>query len=361
MSVAMWYSSLGSIMTDVQLGAIGALFVAASGVSLVLTDADSGTAGVALSFAMTFRRRMTGLLQRINTVESSLQSVERIDEYGSLEQEPTSNLQLPDSWPAEGEIEFAELTAGYRSGLPDVLKNLSFLVKSGEHVGVVGRTGAGKSSLTLALTRLIGVRDGRILVDGVDISTVKLDVLRRQIMVIPQDPYLFRGTLRSVLDPDDTHNDEELRAALEKLQLLPHSGKGTSVFSDLSFMIEDGGRNISQGQRQIVYLAKALLTGKRIIVMDEATSAVDMETDASMQAAIRKSLTETTVVVIAHRLATIADFDKVLVMDEGEAVEFGPPIELYRQEGTFWKLVHHSSEKDELVKKMTPTARTGAQ
>lgn len=349
-SVTAWHAALSSIMADVQLGAIGALFVAAAAASLVLSRADAGTAGVALSFAMTFRRQMTRLLQRVSVVESFLQNAERIAEFGELEQEPTSELDMPDSWPAEGEIQFDQLTAAYHSGAPAVLKSVSFSVKAGERVGVVGRTGAGKSSLTLALTRLIGVRKGRILIDGIDIATLKLPILRRQILVIPQDPYLFGGTLRSVLDPDNDYDDAALLASLERLQIDSHAGH---KFADLSFVIEDGGRNISQGQRQIVYLAKALLTGKRIVVMDEATSAVDMETDAAMQRAIREGLAKATVMVVAHRLATVADFDNVLVLEEGRVAEFGRPMDLYRQKGMFWKLVQHSSEKEDLVKKMS--------
>ncbi|KAJ3487460.1 hypothetical protein NLG97_g6406 [Lecanicillium saksenae] len=344
-------------MADVQLGVLGACFVTASSISLVLTRADAGTAGVALSFAMTFRRTMTRLLQRINVIEAGLQNVKRIDDYSRIQQEPTSEVDVPDSWPAQGRIQFKGLTAGYHSELPAVLHNLTFTVEPGELVGVVGRTGAGKSSLTLALTRLIGVREGSILIDGFDISTIKLPLLRHRILVIPQDPHLFRGTLRSVLDPDGTYQDQELLGALSRVQLRTDNIHDASQLSDLSFVIEDGGRNISQGQRQILYLAKALLTRKRIIVMDEATSAVDMETDLNMQSAIRNELSAATVLVVAHRLATIADFSKILVLDHGKGVEFGTPKDLYNQKGMFWKLVQHSSDKESLVDTIMGTSK----
>ncbi|KAJ6789054.1 hypothetical protein PWT90_08315 [Aphanocladium album] len=343
--VAMWHSAICDTMTDVHLGAVGALFVTVTSLSLVYTRADAGTAGVALSFAMKFGKTMTRLLQRVNVVEAGLQSVKRIDEYGHLQQEVTSQIEVPESWPSRGRIRFKGFTAGYYSESPAVLGNLTFTVEPGERVGVVGRTGAGKSTLTLALMMLIEVRDGSILIDDIDISTVKLSTLRRKIFVIPQDPYLFRGTLRAVLDPDGTCRDDELLGALSRVQWDAHTAHVGPQLADLSFLVEDGGRNLSQGQRQILYLAKALLTRKRIIVMDEATSAVDVETDLMMQTALRQGLSDTTVLVVAHRLATIADFDKVLVMDRGKVIEIGAPMDLYSKKGIFWKLVQHSSDK----------------
>lgn len=265
-------------MMDFQLGALGALFITSIGLSIVLTETDSGTAGIALSFAMQFSSTMVGFLQRIATVESGLSSVERIGEYSRLDQEPTS---------------------------------------------------------------------------GIDISEVKLDMLRRQLLIIPQDPYLFAGSLRSLLDPECTHHDDILIMALKGVQLTTNTvRKEEALLTDLSFMIEDGGSNISQGQRQILYLAKALLSRNKIVIMDEATSAVDMETDIVIQAAIRDGLPDTTVMVVAHRLATIVDFDKVLVLEDGRVVEFDAPRELYKQEGAFWKLVNHSSDKEELVERI---------
>ncbi|KAL3961878.1 hypothetical protein ACCO45_003401 [Purpureocillium lilacinum] len=280
---SIWHMTLCSVMMDLQLGMLGALFVTSSCLGICLTGADAGTAGVALSFAMQFNATMAGFLKRIATVESGLNSVGRIAEYSRVPQEP-----------------------------------------------------------------------GSIAIDDIDISTVKLNVLRRRILIIPQDPHLFAGSLRSTLDPHGTHDDGTLITLLKRLRLHATTGEdGTDMpFTNLSFTIEDGGRNISQGQRQLLCLASALLSRKRIVIMDEATSALDMETDVAIQAAIREGLPDATVVVVAHRLATVAGFDKVLVLEDGRAVESGEPRELYLRRQHFWRLVRCSSDQEELAERI---------
>ncbi|KAK3182092.1 hypothetical protein K4F52_006657 [Lecanicillium sp. MT-2017a] len=338
--------------------AIGPLFALASQLVTVLwsrSGARAGAAGVALSFAVQLSEIVPGCLQRISSLESGVRTAEKVAEYASIEQEPADGLDVEDSWPAKGELQVSKYVAGYGPGLSDTLRDITFTIKPGERVGVVGRTGAGKSTLALSFARLTEKRDGSIRIDSVDISRVKLEVLRRRILVISQDPYLFGGTIRAIVDPDCVYPDEELVAALEQYGFFlttQNTGKqgALGASSGLSFIVSDGGANLSQGQRQILYLVKAMLSRKKVVIMDEATSAVDMEADSTIQAMIREGLQNATVMVIAHRLATVAHLDKVLVLQDGKVAEFGSPTELYQQEGKFWALVNHSVDKEDLIK-----------
>jgi ABC-type multidrug transport system fused ATPase/permease subunit len=265
---------------------------------------------------------------------------------------------------------------------------LTFNVARNQRVGVVGRTGAGKSSLTLALFRFLEARSGSIHIDGVDISKIKLYDLRSRLAIIPQDPVLFSGTVRSNLDPFDQQTDEELREALARVHLIPLASLTTSgaasgnatprppnlqqpsqsatdhpaapaqdaptdtnrnIFRSLSSRISEGGLNLSQGQRQLLCLARAIVSRPKIMVLDEATSAVDMETDALIQRSIREEFTDSTLIVIAHRLSTIADFDRILVLGEGKVLEYDSPAALMRREaGVFREMVETSGERGEL-------------
>lgn len=352
-TAASWYRHLYTILTDFQLAVLGAAYVSLSCYTLVLYGANAGTVGVALSFAIHLSEMITDCLGRVSKLETSIRNAERVDEYGSLEQERTDGYDVPDSWPEEGEVEVFKYTAGYGKGLPDTLREVTFAIKAGERVGVVGRTGAGKSTLALSFAQLVEKRDGIMTIDSMDISRIKLEDLRKRILIIPQDPHLFGGTLRAILDPDDVYSDEELIEALEKFRFFATTANGAkkgAAASDLSFAVSKGGANLSQGQRQILCLVTAMLSHKKLVIMDEATSAVDMETDAAIQTVIRDGLQGATVLVIAHRLATVAHLDKVLVMHDGRVVEFGTPAELYKQEGQFYALVNHSVDKETLVK-----------
>jgi len=280
----------------------------------------------------------------------------------------------PAAWPTEGRIEVEDLVVGYAPDLPPVLKGLTFSVERNERVGVIGRTGAGKSSLTLALFRFLEARSGSIHIDGLDISKIKLHDLRSRLAIIPQDPVLFSGSIRSNLDPFDHHTDAALRDCLERVHLststAEQSGtatptdatsptatvvpKNTNIFQNLDSHISEGGLNLSQGQRQLLCLARAIVSRPRVMVLDEATSAVDMHTDALIQRSIRKEFTDATLVVIAHRLSTIADFDRILVLSDGRVAEFGSPRELWSkgggdgEMGMFRAMCEQSGEKDKL-------------
>ena len=267
---------------------------------------------------------------------------------------------VPAAWPTEGRLEVEGLVVRYAPDLPPVLKGLSFTIAKNQRIGVVGRTGAGKSSLTLALFRFLEASAGSIHIDGLDISKIGLHDLRSRLAIIPQDPVLFSGTLRSNLDAFDKHSDIELYDALERVHLIRSSATKSgatspatldtniNIFKSLSSHISEGGLNLSQGQRQLLCLARAIVSRPKIMVLDEATSAVDMATDFLIQRSIRNEFQDSTLLVIAHRLSTIADFDRILVMSDGKAVEFGVPRELLEERGLFWEMVQQSGEKDKL-------------
>lgn len=259
------------------------------------------------------------------------------------------------TWPSSGSIKVEDAVMSYRAGLPPVLKGMyvistssadisSFEVKPGERVGVVGRTGAGKTSITVALYRLVELTSGKISIDGIDISTLGLKTLRASIGIIPQDPVLFSGTLRSNLDPFDQRADATLHDALKRACL---GGRFT-----LDMPIDEGGSNLSIGERSLVSLARAFVEASTIMVLDEATAAVDLETDAKIQQVIRDecSRSNKTLLCIAHRLRTIIGWDKILVMDAGQVAEFASPLELWDRGGIFQGMCERSSiTREEIV------------
>ncbi|KAI7535175.1 ABC multidrug transporter-like protein [Hortaea werneckii] len=227
----------------------------------------------------------------------------------------------------------------YRPGLPLVLKGLTMHVQGGERIGVVGRTGAGKSTIMSTIFRLTELSGGSINIDGINIADIGLHDLRSRLAIIPQDPTLFRGTIRSNLDPFNEHTDLELWHALRQADLV---GAEQSIEDEagrihLDTAVEDEGLNFSLGQRQLLALARALVRNSQIIVCDEATSSVDFETDQKIQKTIVRSFKGRTLLVIAHRLKTIIGYDRILVMDQGNVAELDKPIKLYDQPGSIFR------------------------
>ncbi|KAJ2461898.1 hypothetical protein GGI03_004826 [Coemansia sp. RSA 2337] len=238
------------------------------------------------------------------------------------------------SWPEQGMVEFKNYSTRYREGLDFVLKDVSFSVRSHEKVGIVGRTGAGKSSLTLALFRIIEAAEGQILLDGEDIAQYGLFDVRSKLSIIPQDPVLFAGTVRENLDPFNTYSDQDIWCALEHACLADFI---RTKDERLEFVVTQGGENFSVGQRQLICLARALLKRAKVLVLDEATAAIDPESDAIIQNSIRKEFKECTVLTIAHRLNTIIDSDRILVLDQGQVAEFDKPDALLAKEGGLFR------------------------
>jgi ABC-type multidrug transport system fused ATPase/permease subunit len=242
--------------------------------------------------------------------------------------------KISDNWPKHGEIDFIHYTLAYQEDLPPVLKDITFKVKAQEKVGILGRTGAGKSSLASALFRLVdnSACSGSILVDGIDIAGVGLDELRQRLSIIPQDPVLFKGTIRLNLDPFERHTDAEINEAISSVHL---SKKIKSLTNGIDSLVAEYGANFSVGQRQLLCLARSLLKRSRIIVMDEATAAVDGDTDQLIQTAMCSLFHDCTVLTIAHRLNTIIDCDRVLVLANGQVAEFDTPANLLRNAENF--------------------------
>ncbi|KAI9369385.1 P-loop containing nucleoside triphosphate hydrolase protein [Aspergillus egyptiacus] len=400
-----WYMWLFNRWLGFWMALIGALFSTMTAALVVyMPGVSAALAGFAISFALQYNYAVAMGLRFYANVEIDMNATERILEYSNIETEPQGGYPPPASWPTRGRIEVEDLEVAYAPDLPPVLKGLTFTVENNQRVGVVGRTGAGKSSLTLALFRFLEARRGRILIDGLDISCLSLQSLRSRLAIIPQDPVLFSGTVRSNLDPFNEHTDLELYNALERVHLLSFSDTSTLASSadptspstnlkpdhdplsqsatlpcsssssssttphkpppltptpnqnptgnpiTLTTPISTGGTNLSQGQRQLLCLARAIITRPRIMILDEATSAVDMETDALIQQSIRSEFgrrgSDSSLLVVAHRLSTIADFDRILVLDDGRAVEFGRPADLLEIEGGVFKnLVERSGER----------------
>ncbi|KAH6876396.1 hypothetical protein B0T10DRAFT_414530 [Thelonectria olida] len=354
-----FYIALANRWMSFRMALIASLFSVAVGVVIIVNPIDAALAGLALSFILDFSESLRWTIRCYGDMELEMNSMERVIEYMSLETEPLSGDRPPSAWPSSGAIEFRNVVVSYAPDLPPVLKGLSLKIKHNERIGVVGRTGAGKSSLTLALFRFLETRSGSILIDGLDISKINLNALRSQLSIIPQDPVLFSGTVRSNLDPFGNYTDDELFETLARVQLItsrPNSdaNQSTSVFAssnanifrDLSSPISEFGGNLSQGQRQLLCISRSLLTNSKIILLDEATSAVDVVTDTLIQRSIRDGFTDRTLIVIAHRLSTIADFDRILVLENGCMVEFGTPRELWERKGTFRSMCESTGESE---------------
>ncbi|KAL2155016.1 hypothetical protein VTH82DRAFT_3692 [Thermothelomyces myriococcoides] len=366
-SISSWYLWVFNRWMGWRMSLVGSFFASFVAIFILLTPGiDSALAGFALAFSLDFTSSVMWTIRMYANVELNMNAAERIVEYTEIPTEPLGGQKPPAAWPTEGRIEVNDLVVAYASDLPPVLKGLSFSVNRNERIGVVGRTGAGKSSLTLALFRFLEARSGSIHIDGLDISKIRLHDLRSRLAIIPQDPVLFSGTIRSNLDPFDHHTDEELRDCLERVHLVTSGAsasssgtatpvgsaapKNANIFADLSSPVSEGGLNLSQGQRQLLCLARAIVSRPRVMVLDEATSAVDMHTDALIQRSIREEFTDSTLIVIAHRLSTIADFDRVLVLSDGRVAEYGTPRELWEkgESGMFRGMCEESGERDKL-------------
>lgn len=284
--------------------------------------------------------------------ETQMISTERVLEYAEIESE--SQLQLPDvdskhqNWPQKGDVVFDKVNMSYSDNTPLVLKDVSFAINAKEKIGIVGRTGAGKSSLITVLFRLneinqdkSGKKLGAILIDGLDVSILGLHHLRSRISIIPQDPILFSGTIRSNLDPFDVYSDQDIWNVLELSNL---KASVIAMEGQLQAPVTEGGSNLSAGQKQLLCLARALLKRNKILVCDEATANVDKATDEIIQYTIKNKFEDCTVLTIAHRLNTIIDMDRVLVLDAGQVVEYGPPYELLTQKdsGHFAQMVQQT-------------------
>ncbi|KAL2734392.1 ATP-binding cassette sub-family C member 5-like isoform X1 [Vespula squamosa] len=286
-------------------------------------------AGLAMAYATQISGVFQYTVRLMSETEVRFISMERINYYlKNLEKEDTPKellIKLDENWPSSGKIQFKNVQMKYRKELPLVLINISFTVKTGEKLGIVGRTGSGKSSLTVALFRLVEIFGGVIKIDGVDISKIELHLLRSKLSIIPQDPVLFSGTIRSNLDPFKKYSDIEIWSALEKSQL---KEKVKLMNGQLEAFVESGGNNFSVGEKQLLCLTRALLRNSKILILDEATAAVDPETETAIQNTIQNEFVECTVLTIAHRLQTIMKYDKILVMKNGSILEFDTPTNL---------------------------------
>lgn len=352
-----------------RIDMIGACVVFAAGVFILLNikKLDSGLAGISLTYAISFTEGALWLVRLYSNVEMTMNSVERLKEYMVIEQEPSNDgaFNPPVEWPDQGKIEVNDLSLRYAANLPRVIKNVSFTVDPKCKVGIVGRTGAGKSTIITALFRFLDPETGHIKIDNVDITSIGLKRLRQSITIIPQDPTLFSGTVKSNLDPYDEYTDEQIFKALKRVNLVtadeldhvPDSTDNASVnsenvnkFLDLRNEITEGGANLSQGQRQLVCLARSLLRSPKIILLDEATASIDYSSDAKIQQTIREEFGDSTILTIAHRLRSIIDYDKILVMDAGEVREYDHPYSLLLNKSSiFYSMCEDSGELDILV------------
>ncbi|KAH9989454.1 ABC transporter [Russula vinacea] len=327
--------------------------------------------GVTLSYILSIQQAFGWMVRQLAEVENNMNAVERIVYYArDLDEEPPH--EIPEKkpaapWPSKGRLEIKDAVLKYRPELPLVLKGLSMTVHGGEKIGIVGRTGAGKSSIMVALFRIVELVSGSISIDGVDISKIGLNDVRNAISIIPQDATLFSGTLRSNLDPFELHDDARLWDTLRRSYLVEDTKvissakdeearvdsdedqRGTGATTPnaprftLDSPIEDEGSNLSIGQRSLVSLARALVKDSKILILDEATASVDYETDRKIQDTITTEFHDRTILCIAHRLRTIISYDRICVMDNGNIAEFDAPDVLHGQNGIFRAMCEHSS------------------
>ncbi|KAL7417822.1 ABC protein [Mrakia frigida] len=344
----------------IRLDSLGAVmsFVVAIMCVVGVNGISAAQVGLVLSFTVSLTQQFGMITRQTAEVENNMNAVERVVHYSSdrLAQEAPYEIEKSKpaaSWPSKGALVFEDVVMAYREDLQPVLHGISMDIKVGEKIGIVGRTGAGKSSIMSALFRLVEISSGTIFVDGIDISTLGLVDLRSKISIIPQDPQLFSGTIRTNLDPFSEKTDHELWSALKRAYLvpelssLPEREKGDDMHAGgrfgLDTVVDDDGCNLSVGERGLVSLARALVKDSKVIVLDEATASVDLETDSKIQTTITREFKDKTLLCIAHRLRTILSYDRILVLDAGRIAEFDTPLNLFSQEaGVFRSMCEKS-------------------
>ncbi|KAH9854525.1 multidrug resistance-associated ABC transporter [Lenzites betulinus] len=375
-----WMTNRWLLLTFDALGAVGVLSTSLFALSGYV---DAGLAGVCITSAMSFTNSVYWACRSWTALELDLNSVERVVEYLDLPQEPPAVIEAnrpPAYWPSststnkDSMLVVDDLVIKYAPELPAVIHGISFALKARERVGLLGRTGSGKSTLAMSLLRFVDPSSGRIIIDGIDVGTIGLHDLRSRITFIPQDATLFSGTLRDNLDPFAEHTDAECLDVLFRVQMITdsqHASQRTSreasraasvheaegvepaptiaSFSTtptetesktvitLDTQVSPGGTNFSQGQRQLIAMARALLRRSAIIILDEATSSIDFATDAKIQATIREEFGNSLLLTVAHRLRTVIDYDRLLVLDKGELAEFDTPLNLIQKEGGIFR------------------------
>lgn len=344
-TVNRWLSSRFNVLSSILVGV--------TAVAMLLTGQSASIAGFSLAFASRIMHDLLFVVRRFVQLEQSMVALERIKEYSEVEQEAPEFVEPrpPASWPAHGAIHVEDLVIRYAPDLPDVLHGITFAVAPREKVGIVGATGCGKSTLALSFFRFVEATSGRIVIDDVDIAKIGLTDLRSRIMIIPQDPTILSGTLRSTLDVFDEYDDGEIYEALRRVHLIKEGEavgaavassatsppaaptdepRNANVFTDLSYPVTEGGDNFSSGEKQLICMARAILRRNKVLFMDEATASIDYETDELISTTIRAEFSDSTILTIAHRIHTIIDFDKVLVMHRGAIAEYASPAELLR-------------------------------
>jgi len=338
------------------IGAFIVFFAATFGV-LSRFSISPAIVGLSLSYAIQITGLLSWCVRQFAESEIAMNAVERVNHFGTaldMEAEPIiENSRPPPKWPVTGSVVFEDVSVRYKPDLPLVLKNVNLSINDKNKIGIVGRTGSGKSTMMNSLFRIMELSSGKITIDGLDISSIGLDDLRKALAIIPQDPVLFSGTFRSNLDPFNEHTDADLWFSLERANLkekvMAEGGR-----DGLEGVILEGGENLSVGERQLLCLARAILKNSRILVLDEASSNIDYESDAFIQKALREDFKDTTILTIAHRLNTIIDYDTIIVFDNGKIVEAGSPKTLLENaNGVFTSLVDDTGKQNaDLLKKL---------
>ncbi|RHY22927.1 hypothetical protein DYB25_009688 [Aphanomyces astaci] len=324
----------------VELISCSIVFALLMGVVVMHDAISAGLIALVITYGLSIPANLAGLVNIWARMETALIAPERLHEYIRLTKEGERHTPLDEastSWPSKGQVQFDNVSYRYKPTDPLVLKDVSFTVNGGEKVGIVGRTGAGKSSLMMSLFRMNDVAAGHIRIDGLDIADVGLHNLRSHLAIIPQNPVLFKGTLRNYLDPFDEYDDDQLWLALQKVQL---DGRIGADSDKLLGPVEENGENFSVGERQMLCMARALLRQAKIVILDEATAAIDHDTDQLLQQVVRSEFASSTVLTIAHRLDTVLDCDRILVFDQGQLVQNDTPAALvHAGTGIFFELV----------------------
>ncbi|XP_038068240.1 ATP-binding cassette sub-family C member 8-like [Patiria miniata] len=345
-TLAHLYANTCNRWLGIRLDAVGNLTVFIAGLTALIvavtSDLEPSYVGLALAYSLSAANMLNWFIRQTSLIEMQMNAVERIKYYSEI---PTENYQgeLPKAeWPDQGAVSVDNISVRYAEKLDPVLQNISVDIQPGQKIGICGRTGSGKSSLTLALFRIVDTFKGKVLIDNVDIASLPLDHLRLKLSIIPQDPILFSGSIRFNLDPHGKCSEDELWTALDIAQL---KAVVSELDTGLDSKVAEGGDNFSMGQRQLFCLARAFLRKSRILILDEATASIDMETDDIVQKVLAEEFSDRTILVIAHRVTTILDADRILVLNEGAIVEYDTPQNLLAQEdsqfASFVQSAHH--------------------